>query len=535
MLRAEVSGVNLYALLPLAGFVCNVALAILVLGRHPRAAPNRLYALLATAIAWWSLVKFARLLGDDAAAAALLFAVSAPGWCLLPSMYVHFVVAFTGGDGARRTRRLLWAAHVAGACFVAAAFVPGAMVATMVREPWGYTHVPGPIYRVFGAYLLGLFALGFVLLWRGRRRARTAAVRAQYGYLLAGISVPLVGGVVTNMALPIAGVHVVELGEVLSTVHAAVVAYAMERHGLLSVSLEEAADAILATMGDPLFVVNRHGEVALANPAATELLGLARDAIVGRPAHALVREGGAVAPARALDVEVREAEGELVPAQGEPIPIVMSSRPIRDGKGDVVGAVLVAKDIRALRRALCDLAAANEQLEHQAITDALTGLFNRREADRRLREALDIGRRYRRPFAVGVLDLDDFKGINDRHGHQAGDRVLQAVGKSLQASLRGSDVVARWGGDEFLVILHESDRQHARAVGERIVAGIAAAEVPALEVPIGASIGLAVFEPGTDEPPRSGPADPGALVAGADRALYVAKQAGKGRIALAEA
>ena len=167
------------------------------------------------------------------------------------------------------------------------------------------------------------------------------------------------------------------------------------------------------------------------------------------------------------------------------------------------------------------LAMLSRQLRVQSVTDALTGLPNRRAFDERLVLETALAARYPRPLAVVMLDLDRFKDINDRHGHPAGDRVLCAVARVLDRQRRASDLVARHGGEEFAAILPHTDAPAALVWAERVRAAIAA--IPGLPASVTASLGVAAVE---------GPAavTPEALVEASDRALYAAKQAGRNRV-----
>lgn len=167
------------------------------------------------------------------------------------------------------------------------------------------------------------------------------------------------------------------------------------------------------------------------------------------------------------------------------------------------------------------------RLEHLALYDALTGLPNRELLRDRLRGALARAQREGGRVALLYLDLDDFKGVNDRFGHAVGDAVLRAVAARLQGVVRGSDTVARLAGDEFVVVLERIDE------GEG-VPRVAAALLAAFEAPLEAegralhvrpSIGMAAW-------PGDG-ADADALMRRADAAMYAAKRAGGGRIAAA--
>jgi two-component system cell cycle response regulator len=188
---------------------------------------------------------------------------------------------------------------------------------------------------------------------------------------------------------------------------------------------------------------------------------------------------------------------------------------------------LVARIRTALRlRALHDeLARRNAELEQLARTDVLTGLANRRHAEDVLRSTIASARRHTRTLCAVLVDIDRFKSVNDVHGHAAGDAVLREVSLRLAAGLRDEDLAARWGGEEFLLLLPDSP--DATVVCERLRASLA--DVPVnvhgcLEVPVTASFGWA---------PWSGEETGEMLVARADLALYCAKDGGRDRVVAA--
>jgi diguanylate cyclase (GGDEF)-like protein len=163
-----------------------------------------------------------------------------------------------------------------------------------------------------------------------------------------------------------------------------------------------------------------------------------------------------------------------------------------------------------------------------ATVDGLTGLFVRRYFDGRLREEHERARRYQTEYAVLMLDVDDFKRLNDTHGHAVGDKVLREVAQRMRRNMRGVDVPARYGGEEFAAILPRTSALDAHVVAERMRQDIAAARVAVGGVTLGvtASIGVASF-------PDSGAEDTEHIVRLADEALYRAKQSGKNRVELA--
>jgi diguanylate cyclase (GGDEF)-like protein len=162
---------------------------------------------------------------------------------------------------------------------------------------------------------------------------------------------------------------------------------------------------------------------------------------------------------------------------------------------------------------------------HAAAIDPLTGLFNRRHFLSRLEEEVQRARRQQSPLAVMMLDVDNFKQLNDRLGHLVGDAVLRVVGDVLRRSVRLFDVCARPGGDEFAILMPGSSPEHSRQIAERIRAGIQDSSPPAAscgdEVRLTASIGIAAFANTTADE----------LINRADQALYTAKRQGKNRIA----
>jgi diguanylate cyclase (GGDEF)-like protein len=247
------------------------------------------------------------------------------------------------------------------------------------------------------------------------------------------------------------------------------------------------------------------------------------------------------------DLEMPGLDGEkLLAAQrgrtgGEEMPFLFltgqrdpdrMARLLRGGACDIVQKPFHAAELLArlelhvrLRRLQVELREKNATLARLSTTDPVTGLRNRRYVTEFL--SLEVLRavRYRTPLAVLLLDLDHFKRVNDTHGHRVGDAVLQVVADTLRATLRATDLAGRYGGEEFLVVLPQTDLAGAHVLAERVRAAIeettidVGAEAP---VAVTVSVGVAAL----DERARTVEQ----LVERADSALYAAKDAGRNRV-----
>jgi len=177
-----------------------------------------------------------------------------------------------------------------------------------------------------------------------------------------------------------------------------------------------------------------------------------------------------------------------------------------------------------------DLSAANKKLQELVEIDDLTGLFNMRSTFSRLSQELERARRYQRQVAVVMMDMDYFKSVNDGHNHLFGSFVLSEIGKLIAQTIRPNDIAARYGGDEFMIVLTETNEEGAYAFCERLRVRIAQTLFKSGrdQIQLSASLGFAVSQIG-----QIG-LDPKNLVKLADSALYAAKRAGRNCVRQAE-
>jgi len=287
-------------------------------------------------------------------------------------------------------------------------------------------------------------------------------------------------------------------------------------------ALNSLAEAIIAT--------DERGRITFMNPAAERLTGSEAAQATGKlleeiislvdesdrrlladPVHQALTSGAPVTLGRRALLLSRANGGERS--------IELSASPVRNDANEVVGAALLLHDVTELR-------GLARQMSYQATHDALTGLVNRREFERRLEEAIDSGQRGDGQHVLCYLDLDRFKLVNDTSGHLAGDSMLREVAKLLRDAVRDSDTVARLGGDEFGMLLIGCPLEKARQIADDVCRSVGDYRFVWKDriFNIGVSIGLLEIsrESGTLEE----------LMAAADTACYVAKKQGSGRVAV---
>jgi diguanylate cyclase (GGDEF)-like protein/PAS domain S-box-containing protein len=222
------------------------------------------------------------------------------------------------------------------------------------------------------------------------------------------------------------------------------------------------------------------------------------------------------------DGQIREATIWLRHADGHRKPVHVRAAPVRDAEGTIVGAVELFSDDSTILRAEEDA----ERARHDALTDELTGLPNRRLFDAALAGRLENLVRYGWRFGLLIVDIDHFKAFNDEHGHLFGDAVLVNVAATLRGVVRAGDVLARWGGEEFAVLVESSDEATLADAADRLRVLVGKSEVrfsgPARRVEVSVGGTLASLEDTAET-----------LFARADAALYGAKNAGRNRIQIA--
>lgn len=303
------------------------------------------------------------------------------------------------------------------------------------------------------------------------------------------------------------------------TEHRALMESLRQQHELLRVTLRSIGDAVITT--------NAAAEVTWLNPVAEHMTGWLNDEARGLPisqvfniVHQQTRKS------RPSPVDICLGQGVpvglanqtvLVSRTGQEYGIEDSAAPIRSGRGEVLGVVLVFHDVTEQRR-------LSSEMTYRATHDTLTALTNRAEFEARLARALGNAHEDNSEHALMLIDLDQFKLVNDACGHAAGDELLRQVAKLLHDVVRARDTLARLGGDEFAVILEHCTVETAQRVAQQVCDRMDEFRFihDGRRFRVGASIGLVPLDKRW--------ASPAAVLQAADTSCYAAKEAGRNRV-----
>ncbi len=286
---------------------------------------------------------------------------------------------------------------------------------------------------------------------------------------------------------------------------------------------------LLDKLTDGVFFVDLEGRITFWNLAAESITGIQAKDVIGKTCRSVLGhvdedgrdlcQGECTFACSSSGQTEWKAEAHLRHADNRRIPVTLSISPLTDDAGRPIGRMETFTD-RSNQIAAVEKLRELEEIVH---TDSLTGIGNRRATEQILTRKLDELKRYGWPFGVLFLDLDNFKAVNDQHGHEAGDCLLCSTARALGSGLRSSDFLGRWGGEEFVIVISDVDQDTLTQTAERFCELIErnVAVFEAEELRVTASIGTATARANDTVQ---------VLVDRADRLMYTSKFGGKNRV-----
>jgi len=287
---------------------------------------------------------------------------------------------------------------------------------------------------------------------------------------------------------------------------------------------------ILQNLYDGVYLVDPDRKITFWNHSAERITGYAEESVSGSccgdqilmhvdDSGKCLCEDGCPLQATLDDGEVREADVYLHHHDGHRVPVRVRTAPVRAANGEIIGAVEVFSE-NSERLALLERIT---DLEQAAMIDALTGLANRRFLSDRLTVCFGEKERYGWPFGVLFLDIDDFKNVNDRYGHQVGDETLKLVARVLLNNLRQFDLAGRWGGEEFVVVTPNIDATNIQAMAERLRVLVQKSDLRVAPHVVQVTVSIGATLPRPQDTIDS-------LIERADNLMYRSKDAGRNQV-----
>jgi len=294
--------------------------------------------------------------------------------------------------------------------------------------------------------------------------------------------------------------------------------------------IQISAEKLLDSMFDGVYFVDLDRRITYWNNAAERITGYNRSEVIGsRCSDNLLRhidangrqlcQHGCPLAATMQDGKTRESSVFLHHAFGHRVPVSVRTSPVRDDAGQILGAVEIFSDNSSSLQILHEY----ERLKQDAYLDQLTAVGNRRYGEMTLSTRIYELRTHDIPFGVLFIDIDHFKRFNDQYSHKTGDDVLVMVSKSISFSLRKMDSVARWGGEEFIVILPGASQVIVKSVSERIRMLIENSFIMAGKDKLNVTVSIGATMSRPDDTIET-------IVGRADRHMYLSKSRGRNRV-----
>ncbi|WP_307207623.1 histidine kinase N-terminal 7TM domain-containing diguanylate cyclase [Paenibacillus harenae] len=524
---------------------------------------HRIYLLLHIVFMIWPIFQFVAQTASNTEYQLLFLSISYVGLSLLGIGWFVLTLFFTGQSYVIRKSRLFMLAIPALASVAAIVFNPDGMFLSIndtIASGKQLQH--GPLYWVMIGQLLLYVAVSFIIMIYKLRTDESKRHRTLVRTVLIGLMTHLLfslADLVVNVLFIDYVYRYIPLISVGMTLTAIYLVHAIGRNKVLDI-IQIAQRDVMNTMSTGIIVLDEFDTIIEVNKVIKPIIRLRIGDKLDTAMIALTFKDEAAKDFEAFFNEVRNrpmdrVEFELELKNDRFRHIIIQSAPILDQKKAAIGRVLTFQDVTELRllveetnrqnvqlhdrnRDLMlmqdELSQANKKLEQMAITDGLTGCYNRRYLLLQLEQEVMMNLKFGISFSIFLFDLDYFKLINDKYGHLVGDEVLCSTVNAVKGALRKTDILARYGGEEFTVYLPHTNREQADIIADLVKEAVESnrVQIGAGEPSISVTISMGVvsiehFEPSVIDDPKAYLRE---ILAQADAALYEAKYNGRNRI-----
>jgi len=490
-------------------------MGVYLISINPKKAVNKIFFLLSLGLAIWALSDAFTYNASTKDAAFIWHKIGSIGWTFAPAFFLHFFILLS----EKKLRYLgggnIILIYIPSLFFFYYEVGIGFMLQDFVLEAYGWREIinkKGFMPYVFDIYYLTYLSYGFWVVYRWGKDSKSKRKMAQAKMILATGIITLAGVVVSDRILPIIEVlKAPSFSSIFLMVMLFGIFYSVVKYKLMVLTPNSVMPLIISHMKDLMILVDRSKTILYVNTAAENLLSRHSESLIGKNIMEILSKGyfdklfdeRSTPGSESMEITYKLSNEEVV--------LNASVSTIYDDFGDVIGYAIFMFNVTELKR-------AEKRLQYMATHDNLTNLPSRVLLYDRLKNALARAKRYNHMVGVLLIDIDNFKEVNDRFGHFGGDILLQEIAKRLKHSVRESDTVARLGGDEFVVVLTDiEEASNLPSIASRVVNSINQPVFIGNEkLIITASIGIAVF-------PNDGE-DSETLLKNADMAMYRVKK-----------
>lgn len=459
---------NIFSVLSLLAFASYLLIGVNALKLEPKQRINRLFLTLCVSMAIWSFAyAFVYVSPADH---SFWIKISAIGWCSYSALALHITLLFTKNKALDN--------HIVLPLIYSPGFIFFGVSTLMF---WPNQPTPPPIVNFFyiGDFLYNFSydLLCIYLIYRWGKKSDDLRKKKQAAIIAYSALVPFILNFMSQYVLPVFGIDPFPLmGQIYSLITFIGIYWAVIKYRLFTITADLFNEKVMSEMMDLVILVSPEGNIIKVNKHLEELLGFEKHGLISKPISTIIHDQKILNLLTALPASssfYKFNDMYCIKKDGSPVPVSITCSLIIDSMmKDFLGMVIVGQDItiiKELEQEVMVRKEAEERILYMANHDNLTNLPNRKFFYENLNHKLNK-KESQESFAVLFLDLDNFKGINDLFGHDAGDFVLCEIGKRLKTSVRNSDFVARIGGDEFLVILSNvSGYQNAEKISEYLL------------------------------------------------------------------
>lgn len=527
----------------LAYFIVTIiyfTLGIYVIRKDNKSPKNRLFFIISILLSLWALSFGLSLAANSSETALSLRRIGAVGYLSFYSLFLHFTLILAENKSILKSKLLLILLYLPAALmiynFSLSPYMLNYYEMVELNIGWVVSAEHTEWSLAFYIYYISYILISMLLLWRWGRNARTTRKQKQAQLILKTLVLAFIIGTAVDIIPPHLGYNQYpDLSIIFILIPALGILYSIEKYKLMDLSPDRIAGDILETMNEGLIVTDNIGMVKMVNQSTLNQLNFRKRELLEEPIDKIIKDDSLIdsffSGTNKRDM-IKYQDKVLETKEGQDIPVLFSIATLQDDWGDYLGFICTFSNIKERVEAEEKLRKLNEELEakvarrtkelqYLANHDSLTRLPNRRLFIDRLNESINIAEEKEQSIMVAMLDLDGFKEVNDTLGHEKGDNLLKLVAARLRENLRDKDIVARYGGDEFIIKCKDiNNKKSAEVVSDKIFNSFQETyEVGGKTFDITASMGVAFY-------PEDGQ-DVETLTNKADEAMYQSKESGK--------